>query len=145
MYCSRGDNGSGAEDFWGESAESIRARYEARVEELEAQVVAEKACRDRTYEQLSKAHARLESLELHFADEIAELEEQNHRLSEAWKQSRTETTVTSTPGQYISGPRLVTGYEYADLPHGPEICRSCALRRSCPSWEGTDDAEKGGA
>ena len=35
MYCVRGDNGSGAEDFWGESAESIRARYEARVEELE--------------------------------------------------------------------------------------------------------------
>ena len=35
MYCSRGDNGSGAEDFWDESAESIRARYEARVKELE--------------------------------------------------------------------------------------------------------------
>ena len=38
MYCSRGDNGSGAEDFWGESAESIRAGYEACVEELEAKV-----------------------------------------------------------------------------------------------------------
>jgi len=62
---------------------------------------------------------------------VKELEEQNHRLSEAWKQSRTETMVTSTPGQYISGPRLVTGYEYADLPHGPE--------------RGYDDAEKGGA
>jgi len=62
---------------------------------------------------------------------IAELEEQNRRLSEAWKQSRTETMVSSTPGQYISGPRLVTGYEYADLPHGPE--------------RGYDDAEKGGA
>ena len=49
-------------------------RLTALVKELEAQVVAEKACRDRTYEQLSKAHARLESLELHFADEIAELE-----------------------------------------------------------------------
>ena len=47
---------------------------EARVKELEAQVVAEKACRDRTYEQLSKAHARLESLKLHFADELAYLE-----------------------------------------------------------------------
>ena len=35
MYCVRGDDGPGAEDYWGESAESIRARYEARVEELE--------------------------------------------------------------------------------------------------------------
>ena len=37
MYCLRGDNGSGAEDFWGEFTESIRARYEASVAKLEAE------------------------------------------------------------------------------------------------------------
>ena len=75
---------------WHKQIRADLAEAKSRIAELEAQVVAEKACRDRTYEQLSKAHARLESLELHFADEIAELEEQNHRLSEAWKQSRTD-------------------------------------------------------
>ena len=47
---------------------------QARVKSLEARVVAVTECRDQTYAQLSKAHERLESLELHFADEIAELE-----------------------------------------------------------------------
>ena len=54
MYCSRGDNGSGAEDFWGESAESIRARYEARVKELEHERDEERAEVERLREWLSQ-------------------------------------------------------------------------------------------
>jgi hypothetical protein len=64
-------------EYQGQAYRHLKAEYEelqARVKLLEAQVVAVTECRDQTYAQLSKAHERLESLELHFADEIAELE-----------------------------------------------------------------------
>ena len=57
-------------------AERERERDEARkrVAELEAQVVAEKECRDRTYIDLGKATVLAEALEADLGDELAYLE-----------------------------------------------------------------------
>ena len=57
-------------------AERERERDEARkrVAELEAQVVAEKECRDRTYIDLGKATVLAEALEAYLGDELAYLE-----------------------------------------------------------------------
>jgi chromosome segregation ATPase len=121
-----------------------RDKLRKRVEELEAaerdrdrlnvEVGALIRNSDRTEAKLANAERERDHANMvadAAAEKIKELEEQNRRLSSAWKQLRAGTIVSSAPGQYVNGPWVVTGYEYADLPHRPE--------------EGYEDAKKGGA
>jgi chromosome segregation ATPase len=57
-----------------EKAERERDEALAKVVELEAKVMVEKACRDHTYAELGRAVDKVEAMELYFDDEVVGLE-----------------------------------------------------------------------